>query len=1104
MDVDATGLQSTELHPAADPMHLDTEEPSKGGKRASDEEGTTEGSFQSARENLTTRDVAMTNAQEREGTTGLEVPGSFPRDNSVAPTMESKVAPVSKSNEEAQPHLQEQKQNAMEEDESRHTASPDSTVDGSSPPKPLVRKSSLTFASLPAREPLATKKSIGGQARTSNADASKSAAFNRSSYLGRFTGGKSLGGSRNVDDDRMDIDQENKNPEYDDDDDDAEEQARKLHNKSSTQRLHERINLLGKTQPARPTKSIPSVPAAPQPSYPELRDGSQSKDKGLKDGKAVAEGRAQSVQAEDEDDWIMPSAPKLETQNRPTLSKSRSVDVMEHIRGKENISGLEFGLEPGQSEQVRQQSPLRHQVDAQGSSPTKVLTKAASTTEFGFAGREAGHQKAISVSNPTFPTESTTPPGSPNSKFHLDSHLSASKSKLQSIMKSAKNLFSSSARVSNQARMETMSPSPMRIRKLPLQELNQIAEISRLEHPVYPKLDQEHVVQPESPTKGRTTRSSTEKEQKKREKEAKERQRIEEEFKKARENERQRAAKFQEKVKAPTTEYPATKTPTLEQPSKPIRQSPRRLQKHDDKQTAAQDTRPTTAQSTRPQSQASQIAKPKEIRRPMKPAKDVAAKPKQPPVSIRVGTLSRPIPLSTSAAAPTQHKPAAPTQPKPTIPAKKPSTASQTSVSTSNLHSSVSSTTSKARAPIVRKIERKPTAQQEAQKRIQQKESERVAAIEDPKKNNQKQTIEQRRLDLNKKEQQHDAPRPAHDSGRPGLTERLHPHVPQRPGLGASRPLPKPTEVQDLPRPPMASTAGAKRILDFDQEDELARPSRPIAGQHYQPNESKRRRTEDEETSEQLQRPTMAPPIRMSSIKRVSFDYDGANVVSNMLQDGFKTSVFNGNYPMAPPPASMHAGPSRPPALSQTLQQQPQMQSAYPPRPAGHPADMAKYTNGKIPFADAPNPSQSAYKTPIAKHHGTAEVTPKTSSPMFQNGEHIVLDEIETSEDEDSDEEREKKDRMPEWARTPNMNQILLQQETIDTDAIFGPIPPANLEEWFTKNKSHLRGLRMRTSSANWLGADRLTEEEVRSDVEARSKLTKDGGWSMGLAKLAE
>ena len=866
MEVDVTDPQPTTLHPAVEPMHLDIEEPRTGTKRASDEERTTEGSFQSARENLTTRDVVMTDAEEREGTTGLDVPGSFPKDNSVPPTTESKVADIPRSNDEEQLGTAEHKQDAMEEDESHHAESHDSTPDGSSPPKPLVRKSSLTFASLPARPPLTTKKSIGSQARTSNADASKSAAFNRSSYLGRFTGGKSLGGSRNMDEDRMDVDEENKTSERDDE---AEDLARRLQNKSSTQRLHERINLLGKTQPARPTKSIPSVPA-PQPTYPELRDEGQSKDKGPNNGKGIAKEPTQSVQAEDDDDWIMPAAPKAETQSRPTLSKSRSVDVMEHIRGKENISGLGFGLEPGLSEQARQESPLRHQINAQGASPVKTLTKAASTADFSFAGRDVGHQKAISVSNPTFPTESTTPLGSPNSKFHLDNHLSASKSKLQSIMKSAKSLFSSSARVSNQARMETMSPSPMRIRKIPTQGLNEIAEVSGPEHPVYPNLDQDHAVQPESPTKGRKTRSSTEKEQKKREKEAKERQRIEEEFQKARENERQRAAKFQEQVKAPVAEHPAAKAPTLEQPAKPIRQSPRRLQKQGDKHTTAQETRPTTAQSTRPQSQASQIAKPKE-RRPVKPMKEPAAKPKPQTLNIRIGQLSRPMPLGSSAAAPGQHKPAVPTQPRPTIPAKKPSTASQSSVSTTNFHSSVSSTTSKAKAPIVRKIERKPIAQQEAQKRIQQKESERAAAFEEAKKTVQKQTAEQRRLELNKKDQQPDPPRFANENGRLGHSERPLPHGPQRPGLGASRPLPKPAEPQDFPRPPAASTAGAKRVLDFDQEDELARPSRPIASQHYQPNESKRRRTEDEGTLEQPQRPTIAgPPLRVSNMKRVS------------------------------------------------------------------------------------------------------------------------------------------------------------------------------------------------------------------------------------------
>ena len=209
---------------------------------------------------------------------------------------------------------------------------------------------------------------------------------------------------------------------------------------------------------------------------------------------------------------------------------------------------------------------------------------------------------------------------------------------------------------------------------------------------------------------------------------------------------------------------------------------------------------------------------------------------------------------------------------------------------------------------------------------------------------------------------------------------------------------------------------------------------------------------------------------------------------------------------MAPPPASIHAGSSRPPTTIQGHQQQlqPQSYSAYPPRSA-NPMDMAKFGNGKIPFADAPNPPQQNYKTPMSsKQNSKTQPTPKSRSPMlFQNGENIVLDEIETSE-EDSEEEADKKSNLPDWARTPNMNQILLHQENVDTDAVFGPIAPANLEEWFTKDKNRLHKLRMRTSSANWFGADRLTEEEIKQDVEARQQMSKDGGWSYGLSKVNE
>ncbi|KAI0184009.1 hypothetical protein EV127DRAFT_252231 [Xylaria flabelliformis] len=117
---------------------------------------------------------------------------------------------------------------------------PRSPSDGSSPIRPIVRKSSLNFASLPAREPI-THKSIGNRiSRTSHLDQ------NRTSYY-RHTGGKSLGHAKQdtTDDehDDMDIDEfpASPKPKAQTEIDNAA-----THNKTYTQRLQDQINKLGK------------------------------------------------------------------------------------------------------------------------------------------------------------------------------------------------------------------------------------------------------------------------------------------------------------------------------------------------------------------------------------------------------------------------------------------------------------------------------------------------------------------------------------------------------------------------------------------------------------------------------------------------------------------------------------------------------------------------------------------------------------------------------------------------------------------------------------------------------------------------------------------
>ena len=66
---------------------------------------------------------------------------------------------------------------------------------------------------------------------------------------------------------------------------------------------------------------------------------------------------------------------------------------------------------------------------------------------------------------------------------------------------------------------------------------------------------------------------------------------------------------------------------------------------------------------------------------------------------------------------------------------------------------------------------------------------------------------------------------------------------------------------------PPASVVRQKRIFNPDEDDELAAPTQSQP-QGSQQNQSKRRRTSDEQRAEPQARPTMAPPIRNSNIRK--------------------------------------------------------------------------------------------------------------------------------------------------------------------------------------------------------------------------------------------
>jgi len=1025
---------------------------------------TTEGSFHSAKEEQTAK-VSFAQ-QERPDEMGQAKAA-------LAEAVEaSTISPiVSKQNFEEQNALRAAEQPT--ENDFEDIGSPS---DGSTPDRPLIRKSSLTFASLPAREPL--KRSLGTRtSRTSQLEQAKTA---RSSYQVRRTGesqmihrgpeeqaAKDDQGMQYMDDDRDDA--------VEADESDPEVKAAKLHHKFSTQRLHEKIDMLGKLQATRLSKSIPSAAAL---AASHLRQSEAASRQERPVGRPP--GAAGSVADDDDDDWIKP----LASPHGPPLTKSHTVDIMEGVANDDTEDEEELDMRAPELiiHEERMRTPVR-----MSPGPGKLMSgfghvKSVSTATLVSPGKAAmalpaSPAKTISVSNPQFP--STTPQGSP--RRGVNGTLSASKSRLQSIMKTAKGLFTSSAGVSAAAKLETLSPNTLRMAANNMPGL-------------YPSLNgmlENKPLPPSPPKEGRKTRSSSEreKEEKKREKEARVQLKVDNQLEKAREQEKQKAAQYKEAQQNVAASINETMT-------RPSRSSPRRVVQERGNVESVHESNDMAPPAV--------PAQPSKLSRPTKPMRETSQRSKPHPVAIRVGTLSQRMPMTTSSLASNLQETLQSAEPRRPGPTKKASSASLQSVtSNAGFKMSVPSQPAKPRALLAaerkkeqdereaqrkaeqkREVERKRAAQQEEAKKQEQrqqqeaerKERERVAA-EQAKRAAQKQAIERKRMDDAKKLEQQRLERAANDAVSNEVeAEGLEAYVRQPPAgsarppsrLGTGQPLSRSLINHPLPTNPAKP---AKRPLEEDLGQ--TRQQAPRFGAAAQQTDAKRRRTEDESIIEVAPRPTMSgAPIRQSNL-------------------GKKPSIFN-HTGYAPAPSAPH--------ISQAQCQMPQF--PHPPNPhrVVHPTAMAQYANGgKIPFADAPNPPAHSSKTPVSSYqHKTLQLV--KSSPQYPNGEAIHLPEIPTdSEDEDSSDEGNAFP-VPDWATPGHLTDQLIRQEGIDGDAVFGPIAPLKMEEIFAKgNKDRLKRMRERTSSANWaISGDGLTLEEVRADREQRERMRREGGWRYG------
>lgn len=1019
--------------------------------------GTSDESFMSAREDLTSRNASREQLRDEQDVGNVRMDGDEKQKAENLPDI---------NRYDVEPEMM---------DEDGDVVGAGSPSDASSPEKPLQRKSSFTFSALPAREPLTAKRSIG--ARNSQID------VGRNSVLTRSFGQKSMSVPKDEAEGEENL--QGKPDEF------------KVHNKTSTQSLHERIKMLGKPKDLKLSKGIAHAALGASTAYPQLPidDGDAHPDAVLNAPDAQVKADEMPVtdeEEEDDDDWIAPSKP---------------------AQVKAVIQMAQSSFTPKDSPRL-----AMHQ-------------KAVSTTVIQSPMRSAmnlGHHKAQSISHPSLASaagtiQSTTPVGSPAGKKTHEGPLSASKNKLWSALKSAKNIFASSASASAAAKLEAHnSPAPVRSLNNDVSDDSRTAAVFNMPGALY----SERQLPPQSPIRqlsvisaspSRKTRSSSESD-KKREKELKAQQKAAEGLEKAREKERQKAAKEQEqrqKAEEADVERNAERG-VKEAEAAATAQRPMSAENDRGKESG---TVPLMQKSMPP---AGKLRAPGRLMRPTRNEPT----PKPAPVSIRIASQSQRLGQvqSQSALSKSQHESVAPPPP--------PKTGLRTTSAQGNVRSSTAPNNAHVKA-LAAAARKKEADEKAAQKKADQKrEIERKRAAkaeeerraEDEKKAAEQQRIheaklaaqrraeqlavearrrEQQRLEQQRQQEEAQKAKAAYELAEAIKRERAGqaPAHPRGDVGGTLRQIAKNTVPDPPPRPPVQPNPAkpAKRVFQTDDDELIQHPQRPGLQRgppSYQQSDAKRRRTNEDQEQQTVERHSvMAPPKRPSNMRKES-----------------TFQKFPHGYTHAPPPAAHHASSM----FKATVTAQHQLQHSGKPMPS-HPSQTVQVSNARIPFAENHNPPAhpQIYQLSHPGHENSAPVAigpkyktpvrpaqaPKSakSSPMYPKGDNIELPEIATdSEDEGSEDDETGGFRAPSWVASPALRDLLTQQQLVDPETIFGPIAELKMDEVFKngKNQERLKKFRDRGSSAAWVETgDAVTSAEKRRDMEMRERVVREGGW---------
>lgn len=305
----------------------------------------------------------------------------------------------------------------------------DDLSEASSPERPILRKkSSLTFATLPTRDTILPKKSMGAvNARTSYAESGRSTQVALKPTEPEQSLPKRRSSRRQSNHDVQNQQTTEHEPETDSMVPSRTESSEvsKEHNKTSTQRLHERITMLGKMNPHRPSKSISATATGSQPSSIES----------IFNGEKLSE----PVEAREEDsDWIEPIMTKGPA--------SAAVSTANNERPSMFLPQKDVSFFPEPEDDIIRAPHLE--------STSKPVSFQSARTAY-------PDLSALAAA-------STTPAGSPvRNHTYAENPLSASKAKLFDMFKSARSIFASSAGTSAQAKMQIIPPQGVQPKSSP-------------------------------------------------------------------------------------------------------------------------------------------------------------------------------------------------------------------------------------------------------------------------------------------------------------------------------------------------------------------------------------------------------------------------------------------------------------------------------------------------------------------------------------------------------------------------------------------------------------------------------------------------------------